>query len=153
MALNDPFGGRKEPQQAGPAPATPIEQKLFRRPLPTPSAPAPAPPQSPPTENQHTEPAPATAPVSPRKEKGAPPPGAPRRFDLREQPLYKNSFLFTQEEAAVLDELKLELCRQLDTKITKNDLIRCALHMLAEDHATKREGSYVVRKVGKREPK
>ena len=69
------------------------------------------------------------------------------RFDLREEPLYKASFVFTQGELEGLEDLKLELRRQLDAKVTKNSLIRAALHMLLEDHAANGERGYASRKI------
>lgn len=71
------------------------------------------------------------------------------RFELKEEPLYKASFLFTQGELEGLEDLKLELRREYDTKVTKNGLIRCALHMLLEDHAANGSRSYASRKVRK----
>jgi hypothetical protein len=70
------------------------------------------------------------------------------KFDLQETPLYKASFLFTQDELEALEDLKIELRRSYDQKVTKNDLIRSALHMLLEDHAAGGIASYATRKVG-----
>ena len=57
--------------------------------------------------------------------------------------------IFTLEELEALEDLKLELRRELDAKVTKNDLIRSALHMLLEDQAANGQRSYARRKVRK----
>jgi hypothetical protein len=41
--------------------------------------------------------------------------------------------LFTAAEFEALDDLKLSLRRTLDVKVTKNDLVRCAVQFLVED--------------------
>lgn len=145
MPLEDPFAGIRLSEQT----ATPkLDQRLFA-PDPSPS-PAPKPPSSAKTGRPK---APASAPSPPSVPAGtstskAPSPSAPR-FDLKEEPLYKASFLFTQGELEGLEDLKLELRRQFDAKVTKNGLIRSALHMLLDDHATNGERSYASRKVRK----
>jgi hypothetical protein len=95
-------------------------------------------------------------PAAPEPSRGTPkpvllrPPSLRRtRYDLDELPLYKASFVFTQEELEALEDLKLELRRELDAKVTKNDLIRSALHMLLEDQAANGQRSYARRKVRK----
>lgn len=56
-----------------------------------------------------------------------------RELDLSKTPLYKATFLFTQEELDALEDLKLTLRRKYDVKSSKNDLMRCALHGLVEN--------------------
>jgi hypothetical protein len=65
-------------------------------------------------------------------------------------PLYKASYLFTQEEQEALEDLKLELSRQFGDKVFKNDLIRAALHLLIEDYNANGAKSYVTRKTRRR---
>ena len=68
------------------------------------------------------------------------------RFNLADSPTRKDSFLFTEQEFEALEDLKLELRRKHDVKVTKNDLARCALHLLVEDYETNRERSFLGRK-------
>ena len=148
MPSDDPFAGLKLSSQAAPGR---LDQRLFDR---EDGAPKPAaPPSTPPAKVERSAPAP-----KPDVPKPAPParpilrPASLTRSNLRlmEQPLYKATFVFTQEELEVLEDLKLELRRQLDSKVTKYDLIRTGLHMLAEDYTTNGEKSYVYRKIRKR---
>jgi hypothetical protein len=72
------------------------------------------------------------------------------RFNLADSPTRKDSFLFTEPEFEALEDLKLELRRKHQVKVTKNDLARCALHLLVEDYETNRERSFLGRKfIGK----
>lgn len=76
-----------------------------------------------------------------RKESG-------RVFDLNDEPLRKNSFLFTEAEYEALEDLKLDLRRQHGMNhATKNDIIRAALHHLLEDYRRDDEASIVVRRL------
>lgn len=75
---------------------------------------------------------------------------ATSRFDLNNEALYKATFVFTREELEALEDLKLELSRQLDTKVTKYDLIRSGLHMLVEDYRSNGQRSYITRKIRRR---
>lgn len=72
------------------------------------------------------------------------------QFDLDDEALYKATFVFTQVEGEALEDLKIQLKRDLDTKINKYDLIRAALHLLIEDYAANAERSYVSRKLRRR---
>lgn len=148
MARDDPFSGLRLSEQTA---SGKIEQRLFTsQPTPAPAPPKPERPTPAPAPAKH---APAsTPPVAPSK----PAPVArlssltAPRFDLKEVPLYKASYLFTQEELEALEDLKLELRREHDSRVTKNDLIRCALHLLLEDHAANGERSYARRRVRRR---
>jgi hypothetical protein len=71
-------------------------------------------------------------------------------FSLDDEALYKASYVFTIRELEALEDLKLELKRELDSKVTKNGLIRAALHMLIEDYREKDRQSYAYRKVRRR---
>jgi hypothetical protein len=46
-----------------------------------------------------------------------------------------------------LEDLKLELRRKHDTRVTKNDLARCALQLLVEDYGRHQERSFLGRKL------
>jgi len=148
MAGNDPFRGIKLSEQA----TTPgVEQRLFAAPsistTPEPQKPVekPATAPKPPTPGPET-PKPAPAPkVSLR-----PASLASLSFNLDDEALYKASYVFTIQELEALEDLKLELKRELDAKVTKNDLIRTALHMLVEDYQAHNRQSYVFRKVRRR---
>jgi hypothetical protein len=145
MPNNDPFAGMALSQQVAPPK---LDQRLFSdRP-----APAPAPVEKPPPEQSQTAKSPATGPErhSPPSTKQAP--DAPRHthFDLENEALHKATFAFTQPELEVLEDLKLEFRRDHDTKVTKNDVVRAAVHMLVEDHATNKQRSYISRKLDQR---
>lgn len=71
-------------------------------------------------------------------------------FDLNDEALYKATFVFTQDEGEALEDLKIQLRRELDAKVNKYDLIRAALHLLIEDYAATGERSYVFRKLRER---
>lgn len=70
-----------------------------------------------------------------------------RGFDLNIRPYRKDSFLFTTEEFEALEDLKLELRRKFDLKVTKNDLARSGLHYLVEDYKRHGEASIAVRRL------
>ena len=152
MAAKNPFLGIRLSEQAAPGQ---LEQRLFT----TESKPDRA---SPPTQSSpKASAAPKAEPSRPTKEAGSsaaltrarqlkPASLTAARFDLANLPLYKASYVFTQEELEALDDLKLELRRELDSKVTKNDLIRAALHMLIEDYAANGERSYACRKARKK---
>ncbi len=144
MGRDDPFTGIHLSEQTG---AGKLDQRLFT------SEPSPAPtkPKLPTkTDQPKPEEKPTTVETEPKK---APMPkvpvAPPARFYLEEQPLYKASFLFTEEELEKLEDLKLELRREYDVKVTKNNLIRAGLHMLLEDHAANGSRSYASRKTRK----
>lgn len=150
MAGTDPFRGIKLSEQA----TTPgVEQRLFAAPsistAPEPQKPVekPAPAPKPPTPGPE-QPKPAPAPkISLR-----PASLASSTFNLDDEALYKASYVFTIRELEALEDLKLELKRALDSKVTKNDLVRCAIHMLIEDFRESSSHSYVHRKMRRRRP-
>ena len=145
MPSKDPFSGMKLSQQIAPPK---LDQRLFS------DQPAPESTQSP--DPQPERPATAKSPTtsSDRHRPSPTKPGAdaPKRsqFDLADEALYKATFTFSQPELEALEDLKLQFRRDHDTKVTKNDLIRAALHLLLEDHATKKKLSYITRKLLKR---
>ncbi len=138
MASKDPFAGQR------------LDQRLFGAgpPAPTPTPPRATPSKPPPSSPSPSNPSPEPKPK--RVEDLKPASLTAPRFDLDDEALYKASFLFTQPELEALEDLKLELRRQLDTKVTKNDLIRSALQMLVEDYAANGGRSYATRKIRKR---
>ncbi len=144
MARDDPFAGIRLSEQAV---AGRLDQRLFTS---EPSSPPPSKPRPTSQPDGLRVPAEAVPRAAGPKERTAPKvstSSAKPRFDLAEQPFYKASFLFTQEELEALEDLKLEMRRQYDVKATKNGLIRCALHMLLEDHAANGGHSYASRRI------
>lgn len=152
MADDSPFSGIKLSEQAG---FGKLDQRLF---TPQEAASNKSPQVSPQTQSA-TE-VPDVRPASPPSpSKAAAPPQAAdsvtqtkveARFNLSDEPLYKATFVFTQEELEALEDLKLELRREFDKKVTKYDLVRAALHMLLEDHTANQSRSYATRKIKRR---
>jgi hypothetical protein len=70
----------------------------------------------------------------------------PLRFelDLSAIPHRKDSFLFTTEEFEALEDLKLQVGRSLDIKVTKQNLMRCALAALIDDWRRKGPNSLII---------
>src|SRR5438105_3690807 len=128
MPNKDPFSGMALSQQVAPPK---LDQRLFS------DQPAPSQVQSPPPEQTET----AKAPVTSSDRQSLPPakhrPDAPKHshFELDDEALYKATFTFSQPELEALEDLKLEFRRDHDSKITKNDIVRAAVHMLVEYHA------------------
>ena len=151
VARDDPFAGMKLSE----LPASgKLDQRLFTREATptlksTPAAPKPvsATSQSSPAIEVGQIRASKSAVVQAKKTIVAP---VGERFDLKDEALYKATFVFTQEELEALEDLKLELRRDLNRKVTKYDLVRAALHLLFEDHAANRENSHASRKLKKR---
>jgi hypothetical protein len=144
MPRDDPFAGIPLSEQAQ---AAKLEQRLFE-PGKSPTNVRPRPPAV------ETKPPSQPKPPSQAATNAASASKAPSlkatRFDLADMPINKMSFLMTPEEFESLEDLKLELRRDLDTKVTKNDLIRCALHMLIENYVEHKDASYASRKIRKR---
>jgi len=70
-----------------------------------------------------------------------------RKFDLNTTPYKNDTFAFTTEELEAIEDIKLELRRNLDLHTTKNDIIRSAVHNLVEDYRRHGPDSIVVRRV------
>ena len=154
MSEGDAFAGIRLSEQVGPAS---IEQRLFSgpQPSPTPSVP-PKERQEPKPETQETrnpgnrefgkegkQEASGEGTTEGSREASK---GRKARFDLWEVPTRKDSFLYTEQEFEALEDLKIEFRRKYYNKITKNDLARCALHLLVEDYETNQERSFLRRK-------
>lgn len=69
------------------------------------------------------------------------------RLDLAKIPDTRFSLRVTPEEYEALDDLERELRRRYAVLVSKNDLIRCALHHLIEDHQQTKERSLVLSKL------
>lgn len=79
--------------------------------------------------------------------------GVGQLFDINNKPYRKDSFLFTTEEFEALEDLKLELRRKFDLRVTKNDLARCAFHHLIEDYKLHKDGSMVLQRLRNKTPR
>lgn len=148
MAHDDPFSGLPLSEQAA---SGKLEQRLFTTETKeTRSAPPEDSPANKPDEVEASaKPAAVQRPkLDPRALRPASVVSA--RFDLHEEALYKATFTFTGPELEALEDLKLELSRQLDSKVTKYDLMRTGLHMMVEDYGANGDRSYVSRKVRER---
>ena len=84
---------------------------------------------------------------SPPSDKQGVDPPKRSHFDLEDEALCKMTFTFTPPELEALKDLKLEFRRDHDTRVTKNDLLRAAVHVLVEDHTQNKQRSYVGRKL------
>jgi hypothetical protein len=150
------FSGKKLSEQT--TVATPgVDQRLFA-PAPSPHS-QPAAPTEAAAEPLQPESPPATPAISEVKEGTRPvlipPPSAaapataldtPPRFelDITAIPHRKDSFLFTPEEFEALEDLKLQVGRGLDIKVTKQNLMRCALAALIDDWRRKGPNSAII---------
>ena len=64
---------------------------------------------------------------------------------VEEKPVFKASFLYTEEEIELFEDLKLDMRRKHGLRITKNDLARASIQLLAEDYRKNAENSYVIK--------
>jgi hypothetical protein len=141
----DPYAGMNLAQ---PAPAPKLDQRLF---APTKSSPSePAETAKRPLQRHEARPRPEGGAAAPERSPVVLSSLKASRFSLDDTPLYKNSFLFTQAEQGALDDLKLELRRELDAKVTKNDLVRCAVHMLVDDYGARGNSSLLCQRLQRR---
>jgi hypothetical protein len=144
-----PFAGMKLTEQT-PLAQTGLDQKLFSRPTP------PEKPVSQEAEEKEAVTKPRTpAPVRPQKRKPAKPITAEGKgFDLNLPTEKSHTFAFTFEELWALEEVKTGLSRLLglDLRITKIDIIRCALHMIVDDYHQRGEQSFIVDRFKNKRP-
>lgn len=75
------------------------------------------------------------------------PSGVQVEFDLNRRPLWKGTFLYTEEELEAIEDLKLELRRKHGVNATKNDIARVGLHSLIEDYRRHGESSTILRRL------
>jgi hypothetical protein len=145
-----PFAGMKLTEQT-PLAQTGLDQKLFSPPPPVPEKPAAQ-------EGQEKAAAvkPRTsAPVKPQKRVPVKPAvSAATGFDLNLPTEKSHTFAFTFEELWALEELKTGVSRLLglDLRITKIDIIRCALHMVVDDYRQHGEQSFIVARFKNKKP-
>ncbi len=119
----------------------------------------PPPPEKPVAkEAQEKEaPMPARTPAPVKPKLPAPPtatPPAAMEFDLNLLTEKSETFAFTFEEWLAINQLKTELIRLLgvDLKVTKIDIIRCALHLLVADYRARGEHSFLVDRIKNKKP-
>jgi hypothetical protein len=77
-----------------------------------------------------------------------------KEFDLNIPTEKSETFAFSFEELLALAELKTGLSRVLgvDARVTKIDIIRCAVHMIVADYRTHGEQSFIVQQFKKKKP-
>lgn len=92
----------------------------------------------------------AQEPSKPANQQTSSPNGA--EFDINESPVKKETYVFTLAEAFALEDLKRDLRRTFDLKASKQDLLRCALHLLVEDYQKRAGDSHVVKRFKKKSP-
>jgi hypothetical protein len=124
-----------------------------------PSQPAPQEEKKPVTqEGQEKETAPVPPAQTPEKPKSArpvqPATAEATEFDLNLPTEKSETFAFTFEEWLAINQLKTELIRLLgvDLRVTKIDIIRCALHLLVADYRTRGEHSFLVNRIKNKKP-
>lgn len=79
------------------------------------------------------------------------PSGSPTlALDTTELPVHKVSYLATESEWNLFDEMKLDLRRRHGLKTTKNDIARLAIRFLARDYEQKQGDSFLVKKLRKK---
>ena len=138
-----PFAGMKLTEQT-PLKQCGLDQKLFSRPNPlpdTPDVPAPKPPAKTPANP------PTASPMQPAATEA-------KEFDLNIPTEKSETFAFTFEEWLAIDQLKTELTRLLgvDLRVTKIDIIRCALHMIVKDYRAHGAQSFLFESIKNKKP-
>ncbi len=145
-----PFAGMKLTDQTLPG-GSGLDQKLFSRPTPLPEQPVPQEPQ----EKEEVAKPRKAASVKPQKPAPVKPAATEAKgFDLNLPTEKSHTFAFTFEELWALEEVKTGLSRLLglDLRITKIDIIRCALHMIVDDYRQRGEQSFIVGRFKNKKP-
>jgi hypothetical protein len=144
-----PFAGMKLTEQT-PLAQSGVDQKLFSQPTPLPE-------KAMPHEGQENAAAPKPrlpASVKPKSQKpveSAPPKG--EGFDLNTLPYKNHTFSFTTEELEAMEDLKTDLRRRLDLRVTKIDIIRSALHTILADYRQRGDASFIVERIKTKKPR
>ncbi len=134
--------------EAGPVEEAPIEQRGSAPLPPTETVTAPA--AQPASPFQEDRPEENKEPRKQGTQETSPPAALP--FDINETPVKKETYVFTLTEAFALEDLKRDLRRTFDLKASKQDLLRCALHILVEDYQKRGGDSHVVKRFKKKFP-
>ena len=147
----DPFANVKLSEQVG------LDQRLFseEKPPSPPHGGTPATPPESPTQETRKQVSqegslPARKVASQERGKDASQQADQGEGSLAEVPVLKNSFLFTEEEWNLFDDLKIALRRTYGIKATKNDLARAAIRFLTEDYQKRKEASFLVKKLSRK---
>ncbi len=72
-------------------------------------------------------------------------------FDINGKPYRKDSFLFTDEEFEVLEDLNTDPWRKYNSKAIKNDIARSAMQNLFKDFYQHKGESFVVQNLKKKD--
>ena len=86
------------------------------------------------------------APKEPRNQRTA----RSDELSLNIRPERQNTYAFTTEELNRLEDVKIAISRRYDLPVTKNDLIRCAVHLLLEDYEVHGADSVVLKRLQKK---
>jgi len=152
MAKPSPFAGVKLSEQT-PVQASSLEQRLFSSPAPKlppqPESVKEAPSKTRKLENKEAR---KLGNQEARKEASSSTPPEPTPlFDINQLAYKKVAFVFTGEEFDALEDMKIQIRRRFDIRAIKNDLVRCAIHLLIEDYQRNGKASLAVRRLsGKR---
>jgi hypothetical protein len=65
-------------------------------------------------------------------------------FDVNEEPTRKDTYWIAEDEFEILEDVKRELRRKFDLKVTKGELVRCAIHLLNKHYQKDGETSDIV---------
>ncbi len=65
-------------------------------------------------------------------------------FDVNQEPTRKDTYWIAEDEFEILEDVKRELRRKFDLKITKGELVRCAIHLLNRLYQKDGEASDIV---------
>ena len=65
-------------------------------------------------------------------------------FDVNQEPTRKDTYWIAEDEFEILEDVKLELRRKFDLKVTKGELVRCAIHLLNSLYQKEGEASDIV---------
>ena len=166
MPKPSPFAGLKLSEQVATPPSAALDQQLFSR---TPST---APEQPPATDAQKNLPA-AKEPRDQGTKEGSKlankegsleprnlgtlaataEPASRWKLDMGESAYRKNTYAFTDDELNALEDIAIHIRRNLDMDVTKNDLVRCAIHGLVADFALSGDKSDAIRRLRKKRPR
>ena len=78
--------------------------------------------------------------------------GKAPKESMEEKPVFKASFLYTEQEMELFEDLKLGMRRKHGLKVTKNDIARAGIRLVSEDYKKNQENSFLA-KVSQAKPK
>ena len=71
----------------------------------------------------------------------------PAALSLNQRPDRQNTYAFTTRELERLEDVKIAITRHYDLGVTKNDLVRCAVHILLEEYEALGERSSLLKRL------